>query len=315
MTAFTKGLHEVADGVYAYLQPDGSWGWSNAGLVADGDASLLVDTLFDLRLTAEMLDTMRGAVPAAEHIGTVVNTHANGDHCYGNQLVAGAAIVASRACAEEMPHTPPSVLAGMLDAAPKLGAMGDYITNIFGAFEFHDIELTLPTQTFDGELTVKVGDREVQLIEVGPAHTRGDVLVHLPDAGVVFTGDILFIGGHPIMWAGPVANWIAALDRIVDMSASVIVPGHGPVTDRDGVLELRGYFAYLRDESKKRFDAGMTPLDAARDIPLQDYAQWGEGERVVANIASLYREFDPGAKGPDVTSLFADMAALAQTKT
>src|SRR3954465_12515717 len=168
MTAFTKDLHEAADNVYAYLQPDGPWGWSNAGLVADGDQSLLVDTLFDLRLTAEMLDTMRRAIPAAGSIGTVVNTHANGDHCYGNQLVAGAEIVASRACAEEMPHTPPSVLAAMLDAAPAMGAVGEYVSRVFGSFEFHDIELTLPTQTFDGELTLKVGDREVRLVEVGP---------------------------------------------------------------------------------------------------------------------------------------------------
>ena len=291
-------------------------GWSNAGLIADagGESSLLVDTLFDLKLTAEMLDTMRRAVPAAADIGTVVNTHANGDHCYGNQLVGGATIVASRACAEEMPHTPPSTLAAMVDAAPRLGAVGEYVQAIFGSFEFHDIELTLPTQTFDGELTVKVGDREVRLIEVGPAHTAGDVLVHLPDAGVVFTGDILFIGGHPIMWAGPVANWIGALDRIVAMNAPVIVPGHGPVTDRNGVLELRGYFTYLRDQAKERFEGGMTPLEAARDIPLDDYAGWGEGERVVANIAALYREFDPTGDAPNVTSLFADMAALAAPK-
>ena len=83
-----QALHEIGDDVWAYVQGDGGWGWSNAGLVVDGDASLLVDTLFDLRLTAEMLESMRRASAAAEHIDTVVNTHANGDHCYGNQLVA-----------------------------------------------------------------------------------------------------------------------------------------------------------------------------------------------------------------------------------
>ena len=95
---YTKGLHEVGDRLWAYLQPDGGWGWSNAGLVVDGETSLLVDTLFDLPLTADMLAAMRAATPAASTIGTVVNTHANGDHCYGNQLVAGAEIVASSAC-------------------------------------------------------------------------------------------------------------------------------------------------------------------------------------------------------------------------
>ncbi len=92
----------------AYLQPDGGWGWSNAGLITDGDAALLVDTLFDLRLTAEMLAVMRRATPAADRFDTVVNTHANGDHCYGNSLVAGAEIIASTACAREMVEVPPS---------------------------------------------------------------------------------------------------------------------------------------------------------------------------------------------------------------
>src|SRR5580658_2181388 len=86
--AYDKGLHEVADGVWAYLQPDGGWGWSNAGLVTGGGHALLVDTLFDLKLTAEMLDDMRRTTPEATRIGTVVNTHANGDHCFGNELVS-----------------------------------------------------------------------------------------------------------------------------------------------------------------------------------------------------------------------------------
>ena len=85
---YTKGLHDLGNGCYAYLQPDGSWGWSNAGLVVDSGESLLVDTLFDLKLTAEMLEAMRRAEPkAAARIGTLVNTHSNGDHTFGNQLV------------------------------------------------------------------------------------------------------------------------------------------------------------------------------------------------------------------------------------
>ena len=84
---YTKGLHDLGRSCFAYLQPDGSWGWSNAGLIVDGDQTLLVDTLFDLPLTAEMLTTMRDAVPAARRIQKLINTHANGDHTFGNQLV------------------------------------------------------------------------------------------------------------------------------------------------------------------------------------------------------------------------------------
>src|SRR5262245_45535968 len=103
----TKGLHDLGNDCFAYLQPDGSWGWSNAGLVRDGDQTLLVDTLFDLPLTAAMLKTMRDAVPAARNIRKLVNTHANGDHTFGNQLVEGAEIIACRACAEEYAEAPP----------------------------------------------------------------------------------------------------------------------------------------------------------------------------------------------------------------
>ena len=116
--SYAKGLREVGDGLYAYLQPDGGWGWSNAGLIVDGERPLLIDTLFDLTLTEEMLQTMRGAVPAAARIDTLVNTHANGDHCYGNQLVGGARIVASERTASEMGELPPAAMT-VLEAAAR----------------------------------------------------------------------------------------------------------------------------------------------------------------------------------------------------
>src|SRR2546426_1247964 len=127
--SYTRGLHDLGNSVYAYLQPDGSWGWSNAGIVTGGDTSLLIDTLFDLRLTQEMLDTMRKSIPAAAHIDMLVNTHANGDHCFGNELVADAQIIASTRTAEEM-HTgvSPVHLATLLKQAPALGQLGAYVS-------------------------------------------------------------------------------------------------------------------------------------------------------------------------------------------
>jgi glyoxylase-like metal-dependent hydrolase (beta-lactamase superfamily II) len=304
---FTRGLHEIGDGVFAYLQPDGSWGWSNAGLVVDGGASLLVDTLYDLRITGEMLDAMRRATAAAEAIDVVVNTHANGDHCWGNQLVRDAEIVASRACAEEMVELPPSLLAGVM-ADPPPGPDGDLLRRMFGPFDFGDIEVVPPTTTFDGTLTLMVGDTEAQLTEVGPAHTRGDVLVHLPAHRTVFTGDILFHGGHPIVWAGPVDNWIAACDAILGMQPEVVVPGHGPVCGPEAVADERNYFRFLQREVPPRAEAGLSPLDAARDIDLGPYADLGEPERFVVNVAAVYR--DLGRDVPDdALSALGKMAA------
>ena len=192
-------MHEVADGCLAYLQGDGGWGWSNAGLIVGDGTSLLVDTLFDLSLTQAMLDTLAPHTSAAP-IDTVVNTHANGDHCYGNQLVDGAEIVASAATAAEMSEVPPALLAG-LNKAP--GEVGELFRSFFGEFEFDGIEVRQPDRTFSGRLDIEVGGRRVELIEVGPAHTAGDTIIVVPDAGVVYTGDILFIGGTPTCGRGP----------------------------------------------------------------------------------------------------------------
>ncbi len=305
---YTRGAHQIADGVWAYLQPDGGWGLSNAGLVAsdDGASSLLVDTLFDLHLTEQMLTALRQATPAAERIATVVNTHANGDHCYGNALVAGAAIVASQACAAEMAALPPAALAGLMKAAPDMGEAGAFLLDIFGGFDFDGIELVAPNRTFTGGLDLTVGDRPVHLLEVGPAHTDGDVIVHVPDAGVVFTGDILFHGGHPIVWSGPIANWIAACDLLLGLEGvTTVVPGHGPVTTLETVARLKAYFEHLATEARARCDAGMSPLEAAADIDLGPYGDLREPERLVANVAALYREM-----GADVATDPATIVGL-----
>ncbi len=313
---FSKGLHEIGEGCWAWLQPDGSWGFSNAGLVTDGEASLLVDTLFDLKLTGEMLAAMRDAAPAAREIDTLVNTHANGDHCYGNQLVKGATIVASKACAEEMQELPPAAMAGFAKAAAEggMGPAGDFFARIFGRFEFDGIESVLPDRTFEGELAWRVGDKELRLLEVGPAHTRGDVLVHSVSDRTVFTGDILFIEGTPIVWEGPIDNWIRACERIEALDVDVVVPGHGPITDAHGARQVREYLAFVRDGARSRYDAGLTVAEAARELhaELGGYASWLDAERVVVNVDTLYREFAGKGERTPITELFSLMSELAR---
>jgi cyclase len=305
-------LEELGNGLFAYLQPDGSWGLSNAGLVCDGEESLLVDTLYDLPLTQRMLDSMVAAAPAARKIDTLVNTHANGDHCYGNELVRDARIIASTASAEEMNAVTPTIMAALLKGADELGEAGKFLRQAFGAFEFEGITFTPPTETFDGRLDLQVGDRTVELLEVGPAHTRGDVLIHVPDARTIFTGDILFIEGTPIMWEGPVANWIDACEKIVALDPEVVVPGHGPLTDTKGALAVRDYLIYVRDETRKRYDAGLTAREAALDIRLGDYSAWLDSERIAVNVLTLYREFGDASPPPGPLEMFELMAELAR---
>jgi len=304
--AYTKGLHELGDGCFAYLQPDGGWGWSNAGLVVGDGVSLLVDTLFDLVLTGEMLQSMSSQLARAP-LSTVVNTHANGDHCYGNQLVRGTEIIASEKAAHEMAEVPPSTLAAM-NAAP--GELGDLFRGFFGAFQFDGIELTPPTRTFTGRLDIEVGGRSFELIEVGPAHTRGDVIAYVPDAKTVYTGDILFIGGTPIVWAGPLSNWVAACDLMLGMDIDTVVPGHGPLTDKSGITQVRDYLAFVETEATQRFHAGMDAWDAARDIALNGFGEWGERSRISVNVDTVYRTLDPNHVSPNVVDQFKRMAAL-----
>lgn len=309
---FEKGLVDVGNGIYAYLQPDGSWGWSNAGLVVDGDQSLLVDTLFDVPLTREMLDAMQAAAPAAAHIDRVVNTHSNGDHCHGNQLVADAEIIASKAAAEEMEELPPAALAAIVAGTRGQDTpLARFIEKAFGPFQFEGIEHTPPNRTFEKELSLEVGDKRVELYEVGPAHTRGDVLVHVPDDRIIFTGDILFVEGTPIIWAGPVGNWIAACDRILALSPEAIVPGHGPITDARGVEAVKAYLEFVSVEARKRYDAGLSAQEAARDIALGDFSHWSDAERIAVNVDTLYREFSGGDGDGDRPNLLAAMAELA----
>ena len=316
--AYTKGLHDLGNGSYAYLQPDGSWGWSNAGLISDSGESMLVDTLFDLPLTQEMLDTMRRAQPAAARIGTVVNTHSNGDHTFGNRLVEGAEIIASRACAEEMSHDlgDPRRLAEMKRGNDTGTEVGAFMAEIFRQFDFEGVGyVPAPTITFEGQLERRVGNKTVRLIQVGPAHTRGDVLAYVPEDRVMFTGDILFINGHPIIWAGPVSNWIKACQLMLDLDLETIVPGHGPITDKHGVAAVKGYLEYISAQARRRYDAGMGMFEAAQDISLADYSSWGDAERIVLNVAALYREFGGGkSKGGPPPNLFAMMAQLRNSR-
>jgi cyclase len=305
---FERGAVEVAPGVYSYLQPNGGWGLSNSGLIAGATGSLLIDTFIDLERTRTMIDALAQAAPTAADIGVVVNTHSDPDHCWGNQLLAERAeIIASRAAAESMLELEPAMLRGFSAAAPP-GPQADFAAALFGAFDFSDVVVTPPTRTFEGALRLDIDGVLVELTEVGPAHTLGDVVVHVPDAGVVFTGDIVFSAAHPIMWKGPVDHWIAALDFVLGLEPSVVVPGHGPLAGPEILADVRGYLGYTRDEARKRYEAGMGAREAAWDIDLSDYAGWIDAERIVVNVDSLYREFAAASSATPQPLLLAAMA-------
>ncbi|MGB0871805.1 MAG: MBL fold metallo-hydrolase [Solirubrobacterales bacterium] len=317
---FALGYHEVADSTWAWLQPNGALGESNSGLIVSGEHVLVVDSLWDLKLTQRMLDEAREIVNAAPQV--LVNTHSDGDHVWGNQLFAGARIISGSTAKDLMTLDMPKDLRAMRAGGKALAAIGSLPIPLIGTvdvgdlprlplremgrefapFDWRDVELTLPTETFEGEMSVRVGEREVQLIEVGPAHTGGDAIVWVPDVGVCFAADILFINGTPIMWAGPVESWIAAIDRISALGADRYVPGHGPVCGQEEVNLVRDYFEWVQREGVSQLARGVKPVKAARNLLLSDefaqlpWADWDDPARLVVTLCTEQHRRD-GASG------------------
>jgi cyclase len=311
--AFETGLTEVAPGTFAWLQPNGDLGESNAGLVVGEGESALVDTLWDVRLTRRMLDAM-SELTASNPITHVVNTHSDGDHWWGNQLVVNARRITSRASAQVMAHEldGPARLEGFRRMGKLLAAgsnlplprrlrartrtFGSYIADIFEPYDFTEVEATPASESFDERLELDVAGRRLELIVVGPAHTPGDLIVWLPEERVVFAADIAFVGVTPIMWAGPLANWLRALETIAALEPDVVVPGHGPVCTIAELGPTARYLRWLEAAARPRFANGASPSAAAEaiatsaDFRRQEWANWIAPERIVVNCHILARE-------------------------
>jgi len=307
----TMQLRALDDDIYTCLQPDRGFGWSNSGLIARG-GGLVVDTFWDLPRTRAMLDLYAAVHPAAPR--RVVNTHHNGDHCWGNQLCADAEIIGHRRCADAMrtdisPATMQQ-LSGPEAASQGLGRFARALSD----YDFRGITITPPTTLFDDEgLTLDLDGLCVDILYVGPAHTVGDAVVHLPERGILFGGDVLWNACTPIGWEGTYAQWYAALDRIIALSPRIVVPGHGDVTDTEGVKTLRRYFEYVEAESKRYYEAGVSEFEAAKQIDLGPYASWTEPSRIIFNIRRAYRELRGESYDAhiDVLTLLREFESLA----
>ena len=302
---------QLASDVYACLQPDTGLGASNSGLVARG-GGLVVDTFWDLPRTRRLLDLYAEVMP--ETVARVVNTHHNGDHCWGNQLLAatGAEVIGHRLCAEYFHReATPELFLALLDSDDLPVSLEGFVRAL-SAFDFRGIELTPPTTLIDDDAVLDLDGLEVDLLYVGPAHTPGDTVVFLPEPGIVFTGDVLFHQCTPIGWEGSFAGWIGALERLEALQPAVVVPGHGPLADVEGLRGLREYLTYVLAESRGHYDAGRTSLEAAQRIELGPYAGWTEPERLAFQVDRAYREFDgiPWDTPVDTGKVFAEVAAL-----
>src|SRR6516164_7668857 len=203
---------------------------------------------------------------------------------------------------------PPELIKRLKANQAELGEGARFLYDMMAKnFDWEEVVYTAPTRTFLERLDLKVGDKEVQLIYAGPAHTKGDTLVYLPRDKIVFAGDLLFVGGHPVIWAGPVTNWMRACDTILGWDVDVVVPGHGPISDKAGVRHFKSYLEYVNGEARKRYEAGLSYYDAATEISLDPYMDWIDSERIVVNVASLYREYGMKEQ-PTPLDLWTDMS-------
>ncbi|AOT58123.1 MULTISPECIES: MBL fold metallo-hydrolase [Streptomyces] len=284
---------QLAPDVHAYVQPDGGWCLNNAGWVGGADGSVLIDTTATERRAVALRDALlaHGAAPPS----LVVNTHHHGDHTYGNHVfLPEATVVGHEACRSE-------VLAA-----------GRQLHLIWPQTDFGDVRVTPPSVTYSDRMTLYAGGTEVRLIHPGVAHTTGDTIVHLPERGVVFTGDLVFHGGTPFLATGSLRGSLRALDLLRSLDAETVVPGHGPLADPSAYDATEAYLRFVAELAEDGHARGLTPLEVARGADLGVFGELREPERLVANVHRAYAELEGRPEGAplDVAAVFGDMAAM-----
>ncbi|MGI5328105.1 MBL fold metallo-hydrolase [Actinomadura nitritigenes] len=282
-------LEEVSDGVFAYLQPDGTWWINNTGFLAAERGVISVDACSTERRTRAYLDAIRTVTDRP--VRTLVNTHHHGDHTFGNYLFSGATIVGHE-------RTRESAL-----------AWGKPFDEPFWTkVEWGGVEVEPPFLTYTGGVTLWAGELRCEVRHVGTAaHTTNDSIVWIPERRVLFCGDLLFNGGTPFVMQGSVAGAIRVLEEVVaPLDAATIVPGHGPVAGPELIGRVLGYLRFLQATAAEGKAAGVSPLEAAREADLGEYAELTDSERIVGNLHRAYAELgglEPGGEIDAATAL------------
>ena len=274
-------VQEVAQDVYAYVQPDGSWWINNTGFIVGADATVSIDSCATEARTSAYRAAIARVSPAP--VRTLVNTHHHGDHTHGNYQFREATIIAQRNCRAEMLAT---------------GLPGERTARTWVPPQWGELELAPPTVTFDDRLELWSGDHRCEVRFAGtPAHTTSDSIVWLPEPSVLFAGDLVFNGGTPFILGGSLAGAIEAVEALAGLHARTIVPGHGPVCGPEVIDEVLGYLRFVADLARRAIAAGVGPLDAARDVDLGAYAGLLDSERLVANLHRAYAELNGAPRG------------------
>ena len=317
-------MEQVSKSCFAVLNQKNRMCDANSGLINLG-GGVVIDTQSDLPHARRMIELFGKVWPGMPR--RVVNTHEDGDHVWGNQLFDDAEIIAHRAVPDRMRHVADpresqELLNGVGRAFSRLilrvfhpGVLA-IATQLQQDYDFDDIKLALPTTLFDERHVLDLDGTEVDLIYVGPCHQVGDTIVHVPAERVLFAGDVIFRQCAPIGWTGTYEKWLNALDLIIWLDPDVIVPGHGPVCGIEGAMEMKAYLEYVREESRRYFDRGLTAIDASQRIDLGPYAHWRCPARLCTNVERAYREFrnEPADAPRDPAKTFDAVYKVAKAK-
>ncbi|MFJ8827583.1 MBL fold metallo-hydrolase [Streptomyces sp. NPDC102467] len=283
-------MAEVADRVYAYLQPPGGWCLNNAGLVVGNDATVLVDTAATEYRARALRATVQRLVPDGPDY--VVNTHFHGDHVFGNGLfLPRATIVANERT--------------RADAATA----GLALCGLWPDVDWGYLVPALPTLTFRDALTLRAGGLTVELLRLGPAHTAGDVVAWIPQRRVVFTGDLVWSGVTPYVLMGSVEGSLRALDELRALGATTVVPGHGAPGGPELFDRTEEYLRWVRDLAVRGVAEGLSPLQVARRADLGRFAHLLDSERLVGNLHRAHAELAglPPGEPLDIAAAFQEM--------
>jgi cyclase len=283
-------LVEVAERVFAYVQPDGSWWINNAGFVVGESSIVCIDACSTERRTRAFREQMRATKDVP--VSSLLNTHHHGDHTFGNSFIGAATIIGHENCRTEV------INAGL---PANVG--------IWDPVEWGDLELAPPTITFADRLSVWSDQTVIEMSHVGqPAHTTNDSLVWLPEEKVLFCGDLLFNGGTPFLLMGSVVGAIDVLTNVVaPIPAETIVSGHGAPCGGELISTTIGYLEFVLATARAGRAAGLSPLEAARDADLGEYSGWLDHERIVGNLHRAYHDLDDEAADVDLFGALGDM--------
>lgn len=300
-------LVKLADGAYAAIAKPGGLASGNAGFVVGDNGVLVFDTFFTPEAAQELIEVAQ--TEGKQPVKYAVNSHYHLDHTGGNQIFTakGIPVIGHDRLIEWQTSKNRRFLPPKEELQKRIGdaqkqindtpteqaeKRADFQRRLRRLEAMIAIQLTNPTVTFgSGLLRLYLGKREVVLFTL-PGHTGGDVLAYVPDANVVFTGDMSWRKTLPNLVDATVNDWIPSLDKLLnDYPTSRFVPGHGEVASAQDVREFRDYLDDLRTRVKQAIGDGLTLDQAKERLKLPEkYKGFAFQNFATPNVEDMYKE-------------------------